>query len=204
MSLHRTRWALLSLTAVALMALGASPAGAAPGMAMSSRAMPDGSTVGTAQLGSMHLPVIGLGCDGQDRSPDLSWRGGPARTRSYAVVMVDPDLPIPNGIGHWAAFDIAPTVTSLPEGLPAHTPLARQANNTIRHLGYSGPCAPPGPPHHYVVTVHALDVASLGLPDGTDIDAVRAAVDRHTISSATLTATFALGLPHLSAGATRR
>ncbi|GAB2566160.1 YbhB/YbcL family Raf kinase inhibitor-like protein [Nocardia heshunensis] len=150
-------------------------------MSVTSVAMPDGSTVAAAQL----LPL----CGGHDRSPDLSWSDGPASAESYAVTMFDPDAPF-GGAWHWVAFDIASSITALPEGLPAASPLARQAANSSFQPHYDGPCPPPGLPHRYTVTVYALDTASLNLPDGADNATARAAIDAHTLATAQLTATY--------------
>jgi phosphatidylethanolamine-binding protein (PEBP) family uncharacterized protein len=74
----------------------------------------------------------------------------------------------------------------------AHNPLARQAGNSGNQPQFDGPCAPPGAPHHYTVTVHALDIPSLGLPDGVPNATARAAIDAHTTATAQLTAYYAL------------
>lgn len=178
-------WRLLPCALVfAAFTIPAIPAAAAPPMTVNSTTMPNGSTVGAAQLWSL--------CGGQDRSPDLRWSGASRSVESYAVTMFDPDAPF-GGAWHWVAFDIAPTLSSLPEGLPAGSPLARQADNTGNQPHYDGPCAPPGPPHRYIVTVYALDIASLRLPDGIDNATARAAIADHTLATAQLTAHFA---PH--------
>ncbi len=174
----------------ALLALGCGVAQAQPSskpatvgqLAVTSIAMPDGSTVGPAQLFQV--------CGGRDQSPDLQWQGAPRGTRSYAIVMSDPDAP-GGTVWHWVAYDIAPTTTSLPQGLPHSSPLAKQAVG-VSAAGYSGPCAPPGPPHSYHVNVYALDVPILGLPDGAPNATVRAALPAHTLASGGLTAHYAL------------
>lgn len=110
------------------------------------------------------------GCHGGNISPALSWRHPPAGTRSFALLMFDPDAP-GGGWWHWAVFDIPATVTSLRAGagnpaghrLPAG---AVQARNDFGSPGYGGPCPPPGSRHHYRLTLYALRVANLGL--GTD------------------------------------
>lgn len=118
------------------------------------------------------------GCRGGNISPALSWRHAPAGTRSYALLMFDPDAP-GGGWWHWALFDIPADVTSLAAGaggpgspqLPAG---ALQARNDFGSPGYGGPCPPPGAPHHYRLTLYALRIAKLGLgPDAApaEIDA---------------------------------
>ena len=109
----------------------------------------------------------GSGCRGGNISPALSWSHPPAGTRSFALLMFDPDAP-GGGWWHWAVFDIPPGVTSLRAGagdpashlLPAG---AIQARNDFGSPGYGGPCPPPGSPHHYRLTLYALRIAKLGL-----------------------------------------
>ncbi|MFI1912563.1 YbhB/YbcL family Raf kinase inhibitor-like protein [Nocardia sp. NPDC020380] len=172
------------LAAVAGLGLGAGAANATPpeSLSVSSTAMPDGSAITNDQVAQL--------CGGRDLSPDLSWSGAPAETRSYAVVMSDPDA-IGGTVWHWAAFDIPAGTTSLPTGLPSHSPLAKQADGQYA-LGYMGPCAPPGRPHIYHVVVYALDVPSLGLPDGVDSVTARAAIDQHALATGEIAAHYAL------------
>ncbi len=85
-------------------------------------------------------------CDGDDISPPLEWSASPAAVKSFVLLCDDPDAP--GGTWHhWAAYDIAPDITSLPEGA-AQRPWQRdfkQAINDFERSGYGGPC----PPHDY-------------------------------------------------------
>ena len=83
-------------------------------------------------------------CDGDDRSPPLQWSGSPAGTKSFAVVVDDPDAP-GGTFGHWVAWEISATRRGLEEG--AGKPGAKdfqQGTNDFGTLGYRGPCPPPG------------------------------------------------------------
>lgn len=107
------------------------------------------------------------GCHGGNISPALSWSHPPAGTRSFAVLMFDPDAP-GGGWWHWAVFDIPAGVSSLQAGAgdPAKhllPPGTTQVRNDFGTLGYGGPCPPPGPAHHYRLMLYALRVATLGL-----------------------------------------
>ena len=126
-------------------------------------------------------------CDGADCSPPLSWTGIPAAAKSLVVLCDDPDAP--GGIWHhWAAFDIPPTLTSLPEDF-ANAPVAsvHQADNDFGRSGYGGPCPPPGHGvHHYRFRLIALGVPRLGLRSGASCRQVELAARRHAIAEAEL------------------
>ena len=129
-------------------------------------------------------------CAAANQSPPLTWTAGPAGTQSYAVVLVDTSI----ARYHWAIWNLAPSVTSLPAALPAGasitTPVAAmQAITGTATPGYMGPC-PSGNVHTYVFTVYALDVATLpGVATGVMAQAVFTAIQSHVLASGTLSGT---------------
>ena len=135
------------------------------------------------------------GVGGKDISPQLSWSGAPAGTKSYAVTMYDPDAPTPSGFWHWAVFGIPPSVTSLPRNAGAMGDAtlpkgAVQLPNDARMAGYIG-AAPPKDhgQHRYFIVVHALDVGTLPVPhDGTPAY-LSFNMHGHTLARATIVAT---------------
>ncbi|HET6763890.1 MAG TPA: YbhB/YbcL family Raf kinase inhibitor-like protein [Longimicrobiaceae bacterium] len=140
------------------------------------------------------------GCNGQNLSPALAWRGAPAGTRGFAVTMFDPDAPTGSGFWHWIAYDIPATVHSLPSGaggtaadgaapgLPAG---AVQAVTDLGAPAFAGACPPGGDaPHRYVITVHALDTDHVQVPPGATAAVVRFILHAHTIATASLTARY--------------
>lgn len=110
-----------------------------------------------------------FGCQGRNISPALSWREAPAGTRSFALLVHDPDAPKPGGWWHWVVYDIPADATSLPADagdpkkhlMPAS---AVQGRTDFGTTGYGGPCPPPGKPHHYYFRLYALKVARLDVP----------------------------------------
>ncbi|WP_236790563.1 YbhB/YbcL family Raf kinase inhibitor-like protein [Amycolatopsis sp. GM8] len=125
----------------------------------------DGATLAAPQTSGM-FGVPG----GEDRSPQLSWAGFPAETKSFAVTCYDPDAPTVSGFWHWAVFNIPVSVTELPsgagnpdgEGLPAGAVTLKNDGGVRQYLG----AAPPAGhgPHRYYFVVHALDVETLDIP----------------------------------------
>ena len=107
-------------------------------------------------------------CDGKDISPHLKWTPGPEGTRSYAVIMWDPDAP-GGTFFHWVLFDIPASVTELPEGKS----IGKEGKNDFGKWGYKGPCPPRGSaPHRYFITVYALSVRHLGVRPGAPAEKV--------------------------------
>jgi Raf kinase inhibitor-like YbhB/YbcL family protein len=125
-------------------------------------------------------------CDGADQSPQLSWDEPPAGTRSFALIMDDPDAPS-GTFRHWGAYDIPATTRDIPRG----EALGRQAVNGFGKPGYGGPCPPPGHgPHHYRFKLYALDVDGLTLPADAKVEQVEAEARRHQVGLAELTGTY--------------
>ena len=128
----------------------------------------------------------GMGCTGGDRSPDLSWSGAPSGTKSFAVTMYDPDAPTTVGFVHWVLFNVPASTTSLPEGAGAKADAGVGATHGIADFGFShygGPCPPPGDePHHYHVTVYALDQELKGLDDKTTYAKFRFMIRGHVLA----------------------
>lgn len=103
-------------------------------------------------------------CDGENLSPLLSWQGVPEGARTLALICEDPDAPRGTW-SHWVLFDLPPSVSSLPEGVPASEKISgggMQGINDSNRAGYDGPC-PPGGTHRYFFRLYALD-GKLSLP----------------------------------------
>lgn len=112
-------------------------------------------------------------CEGADLSPALEWSGEPPQTRSFVLIVDDPDAP--GGVwNHWLLYNIPPTVHAIAQGYRPDRD-GESGVNDFGKLGYNGPCPPKGHgPHRYYFKLSALDVPSLELP----AKAKRAQLDR--------------------------
>jgi Raf kinase inhibitor-like YbhB/YbcL family protein len=149
---------------------------AIPAIAFSVSASAQAFEAGSADIASSK-PIAakfvfnGFGCTGENVSPAVSWKNPPAGTKSFAVMVHDPDAPTGGaGFWHWVVVDIPATVQGLPQGagtsdgkaLPSG---ARQTATDFGTPGWGGPCPPVGDkPHRYNFTVYALKVDKLELP----------------------------------------
>lgn len=129
------------------------------------------------------------GCGGDNISPDLSWSDAPEGTLSFAITCFDPDAPTGSGWWHWVVTDIPATVTALPLGGPLPEG-ARTWTNDYGYPGWGGPWPPPGPAHHYVFTVFAVDVDRLDVPDDASSAVARLTLSFQTLDSASFTALY--------------
>ncbi|HLK91555.1 MAG TPA: YbhB/YbcL family Raf kinase inhibitor-like protein [Polyangia bacterium] len=134
-----------------------------------------------------------MGCTGQNVSPPLEWKNPPAGTKSFALMVHDPDAPTGSGWWHWVVYNIPADATSLPEGVtPATLPKgAVEGNTDFGKAGYGGPCPPPGSgKHHYNFTLFALKVEKIEVPPGASAAMVGFNAKANAIASAKLTGTF--------------
>lgn len=137
----------------------------------------------------------GFGYDGGNLSPELSWSGAPAGTKSFAITAYDPDAPTGSGWWHWVAYNIPAHITSLSEGagadggksLPAGAAMGRNDFNT---KAYGGACPPPGKPHRYVFTVHALKTERIDVPADASPALIGFNLHSNCIGKAVLIATY--------------
>jgi Raf kinase inhibitor-like YbhB/YbcL family protein len=136
-----------------------------------------------------------FGAGGADTSPQLSWEGAPAGTASFAITVHDPDAPTGSGFWHWAVADLPADCTSLPTGAGDEAsstlpPGAYQLRNDASLARFLGAAPPPGHgKHRYIFTVHALDVAEIGVgPDATPALLRFTMWSGHTLGTASLTA----------------
>ncbi len=133
-------------------------------------------------------------CQGQDRSPPLSWSDPPPATRTLVLIVDDPDAPDPAAPKmtwvHWVLYNLPPDCRGLPEGVAPQTLPAGtlQGKNDWKRVGYGGPCPPIGR-HRYVHKLYALDVALADLGHPTK-DQLLQAMRGHVLAQAQLIGTY--------------
>lgn len=124
-------------------------------------------------------------CDGQNISPPLSISGVPEGTKSFVLVMDDPDVPEsirPDGIwDHWIVFNIPPETREILKG---QSPPGVPGMGTSGKQVYGGPC-PPDREHRYFFKLYALDTM-LGLSEGVKKSEVERAMAGHIVAEASL------------------
>jgi hypothetical protein len=137
-------------------------------------------------------------CDGVDISPPLSWSDAPQSTKSFALIVDDPDAPDPKAPKvtwvHWVIYNIPADVQSLPEdaarrGLPAG---AQQGLNDSKRVGYNGPCPPIGR-HRYFHKLYALDTVLQDLGHPTKAQLL-SAMHGHGLAEAQLVGVYEKGI----------
>ena len=124
---------------------------------------------------------------GKNVSPPLRWGKGPYGTRSFALVLEDPDAPMASPFVHWIMWAVPAGVTSLETGKAPEG--AVQGKMGAGRLGYFGPRPPPGAPHHYHFQVFALDQTP-NLTSDADLKALETAMAGHVLASGELVATY--------------
>lgn len=133
-------------------------------------------------------------CEGRDVSPPLAWSGAPSGTKSFALIVDDPDAPDPDAPKmtwvHWVLHDLPPGTTGLPEdaaseGLPPGT---IEGLNDWKRTGYGGPCPPIGR-HRYFFKLHALDTTLPSLKRPTKAQ-LEHAMKGHVLAQAQLMGTY--------------
>ena len=125
-------------------------------------------------------------CDGADQTPALRWGEPPEGTKSFALVIDDPDAP-GGTFRHWGVFDIPASARSIGGGEQVGT----EVSNDFGKPGYGGPCPPKGHgPHHYHFKLFALDVDRLNVSSSAKVVDVENAATKHAIAQGELVGTY--------------
>jgi Raf kinase inhibitor-like YbhB/YbcL family protein len=180
-------------TCAALLLVGAVPAAACAASA-DQVAISNPALKGKATL-NVSSPVLRAGAPipeeftsyGKNVSPPLGWSRAPYGSRSFALVLEDPDAPMASPFVHWIMWSIPLALTSFKAG---ETPTgAVQGRMGVGRVGYFGPRPPAGPAHHYHFEVFALDQTP-DLKSDADFKALTAAMAGHVLASGELVATY--------------
>jgi Raf kinase inhibitor-like YbhB/YbcL family protein len=130
--------------------------------------------------------------DGKDTSPPLEWSGAPAKTKSFALIVDDPDAPDPKAPKmtwvHWVLYDMPADTKSLPEAVKALPAGTREGVNDWKRTGWGGPSPPIGR-HRYYFKLYALDV-ELGDLKKPNKAAIEKAMEKHVLEKAELMGTY--------------
>src|SRR5689334_12104387 len=161
---------LSSLSAVIALALacGASTAQAAGPFTITSSSFKDGERLAVKNAGNNKSNP---NCIGENVSPPLAWANPPEGTKSFALLMFDPEGRPPGGVSHFVAYGIPAAVTGFAEGELSKPSDKYVGGQSLMKLAtYFGPCTPPGAPHHYIFTLIATDLEPKELKEGLTRD----------------------------------
>jgi Raf kinase inhibitor-like YbhB/YbcL family protein len=136
--------------------------------------------------GVIPAALMSADCGGQNRTPDLEWTNPPSATKSFALIERDPDAPIADGFYHWVVYDAPATARS-----SSSLGKSQTGRSSTGKTAYYGPCPPPGPAHHYIFTLYALDVGQVGGKGPFTGPQLEARLRGHVLERATLQATAA-------------
>ncbi len=117
-------------------------------------------------------------CQGNDINPKLQIEGIPAKTKSLALIVYDPDAPVGTWV-HWVVYNIPVISTIEEDSIPG-----KQCINDFGRKAYGGPCPPSGT-HRYFFKIYALDT-ELDIGEGTRKIELEKAMEGHVLDKAEL------------------
>ena len=142
-----------------------------------------GFTLSSPEFSHGGLIPASCSCDGDNISPQLDWLHPPEGTRSFALIVDDPDSP-QRTFTHWVLFDIPASTSTLARG---KTEVGVAGRNDFQQRGYGGPCPPPQhDAHRYFFKLFALDRETLELKGGATRSAVEQAIQGHILGQTEL------------------
>jgi hypothetical protein len=188
--MKRTIAALL-IGAFVAASLSAAPVARAAGvLTLSSSAVADNGTlaVKNACADKQRSP----NCVGENLSPPLSWENVPEGTKSFALIMVDPEGRAPAGVNHMVIYGIPADIKGFAEGeLSQPSDKYVGGKSTMEKATYWGPGTPPNTDwHHYTFVLIATDLDPKALQPGLTRDELAAALQNHVKGSAGLVTRF--------------
>ena len=137
------------------------------------------------------MPYACTDAGGVGKSPPLAWAGAPEITKTFALVVWDPDAPGGSFV-HWVVYNLPANTTKLAADVPKTDTIpggGEQGVNGLGAVGYQGPCPPPGKPHHYHFHLYSLN-SELKLKPEATADDVELAAKGHTLAETELVGIF--------------
>ena len=160
----------------------------AQGFALTSATFKDGEMLQVKNAGDFRANPD---CVGDNVSPPFAWSNVPEGTKSFAIIMTDPEGLDGQGVVHWIAYGIPAAVTSFAEGEVSKTSDKFVGGKSFGGAPtYFGPCTPPGAPHHYTFILIATELEPNALPPGLTREEFLAQVKGHTKGATGLVALF--------------
>jgi Raf kinase inhibitor-like YbhB/YbcL family protein len=165
---------LFAAAAALTLGLAGTAANAADPFSLTSSTFKDGTMMPKNVANSSANQPNNKNCVGDNVSPQLSWSNVPEGTKSFVMLMIDPEGRGGAGVNHWVAYGIPASVTSFAENEVSKPSDKYVGGKSTQGVGfYSGPCTPPGTtPHHYTFVVIATDLDPKELEPGLTKDQV--------------------------------
>ena len=126
-------------------------------------------------------------CKGENISPPLAWQNAPANTKSFVLIVDDPDAPHGTWV-HWVVYNLPATVTHLDQHSDIKKIGGIEGTTSFNNIGYGGPCPPSGT-HRYFFKLYAVDTV-LNLGRGANKEEVIHALQGHILGHTELIGLF--------------
>ena len=127
-------------------------------------------------------------CEGIDISPPLSWQNINKDTKSFVLIVDDPDAPVGTWV-HWVVYNIPPDITGFRENVDFSNTQIKTGLNDFGKIKYGGPCPPPGKPHRYFFKLYAVDIPT-DFREGLSKNELLRLINEHIIDSCELVGLF--------------
>jgi Raf kinase inhibitor-like YbhB/YbcL family protein len=180
---------VLAQAAIAALALLSAGAARAEPFSITSTSFKDGQMLDKKHAGNL---AGNANCVGSNVSPQLSWSNPPAGTRSFAIMVIDPEGRAPVGVAHWVAYGIPASVSSFAEGeVGVASEKYVGGKSTLGVGNYVGPCTPAGIGfHHYTFLLMATDLEPKALAPGLTREELVPALAGHVKGSTAIIGLF--------------
>jgi hypothetical protein len=163
---------------------------AADVLTLSSSAVQDNGTLATKNACSDK--ERSPNCVGENISPPLAWSNPPEGTKSFALLLFDPEGRAPAGVSHMVVYGIPADAKGFAEGELSKPSDKFVGGKNLMGVGiYFGPGTPPNTDwHHYTFTLVATDLDPKALQPGMTREELAVALKDHVKGSAGLVTRF--------------